>query len=175
MVLFLYKWLLIFFLPVVFLRSPQTFSKPHAHPFYVSVVEINYNKTGAALEISCKLFAEDAEAVLEQQYKTSVDFGQPQQTKKIESLLNDYVEKHLSLLADKKLQRLRYIGFEREAESLYCYFEIDGIPAVKTIDLTNSLLYDFSDKQINIMHVMVNGVRKSYKLDYPKTEASFSF
>ena len=64
---------------------------------------------------------------------------------------------------------------EVEAESLYCYFEADGVPAVKTIDLHNSLLYDFTDQQINIMHVMVDGVRKSSKLEYPNTEASFAF
>jgi len=172
--LFYYKWLPVLFLPFFLITQP-TFSKSHAHPFYVGVVEINHNKTSAALEISCKLFAEDAEAALEQDYKTVIDLGQPQQTKKIDALLADYIPKHLALQADKKAQALHYIGYEREAESLYCYFEVTGIPSVKTLDLTNTLLYDFTDKQINIMHVMVDGVRKSFKLDYPKTEAAFSF
>lgn len=170
MVVWLYQWLLF-----SGLFSPATFSKAHAHPFYVSVVEVNHNSKDAALEISCKLFAEDAETVLEQQYKTTLDLSLPQQKTKIDGLLADYVQKHLSLQVDKKGQKLRYIGFEREAESLYCYFEIDGVAAVKTIDLHNSLLYDFTDKQINIMHVMVNGARQSFKLEYPNTEAAFRF
>jgi hypothetical protein len=169
------QWLLVFLVSLFAPAAHPTFSNAHAHPFYVGVVEVAHNKSAASLEISCKLFAEDAEAALEQQYKTSLDLSQPQQKAKIDGLLADYVPKHLALQADKKDVMLHYIGFEKEAESLYCYFEATAIPSVSTIDLRNSLLYDFTDKQINIMHVMVNGVRKSYKLDYPKTEASFSF
>ncbi len=163
------------FLLLSFWQPQASFSKPHVHPFYVSVVEMAYNKNNAALEISCKLFAEDMETALAQAYKTSIDFEQPQQKEKLDRLLADYVAKHLLVRADKKLRPLQYIGFERESESLYCYFEITGLPSVKTIDVTNSLLYDFTDKQINIIHAMVAGDRKSYKLDYPKTEANFSF
>jgi hypothetical protein len=175
MFLWLHHWLLLFFVSSFAPAAHPTFSKAHAHPFYVGVVEVNYNKSAASLEISCKLFAEDAEAVLEQQYKTSLDLSQPQQQSKIDGLLADYVPRHLELRADKKGAKLHYVGFEQEAESLYCYFEVTSVPSVSTIDLRNSLLYDFTDKQINIMHVMVNGVRKSYKLNYPKTDASFSF
>ena len=70
---------------------------------------------------------------------------------------------------------LRYIGFEKEKESAYAYFEVSGIASVKNISATNSLLHDFIDQQINIMHVTVGGKRQSTKLDYPETKASFSF
>src|SRR6476469_2461686 len=171
MLLWLFNWLLL--LPYFFTNA--TFSNAHKHPFYVSVVEVNHNQKDATLEISCKLFAEDAQTILEKNYKTTIDFEQPQQAKKIDGLLNDYVQKHLALRTDGKTQALKYIGFERDAESLYGYFEVTGVMAVKTMDLNNSLLYDFTDQQVNIMHVMVGGVRKSYKLDYPKTEADFNF
>lgn len=173
MVLSFSKWALLFLMPLLAFAAPQPFLK--THPFYVSVVEVNHNSQAAALEISCKLFAEDMEAVLEQQYKTPVDFGQAQQKEKTDELLIDYIKKHLSLIADNKTLQLHYIGFEQENESLYCHFEIPGVPAVKALELNNQLLYDFTDKQINIMHVMVNGVRKSHKLDYPATQASFRF
>lgn len=163
-------WLLL--LPLI---PGSTFSKPHVHPFYVSVVEVNHNAKEATLEISCKMFAEDVQSILQQDYKTTVDFGQAQQAKKIDGMLMDYIGKHLSLKADGKLEPLHYVGFEREAESLYGYFEVTGVPAIKTLDLTNSLLYDFSAQQINIMHVMAGGVRKSLKLDYPNTAAAFQF
>jgi hypothetical protein len=172
MVLLLHK-LALFLLP--FFPLAPTFSKPYVHPFYVSVVEVNHNKAAATLEISCKLFAEDAEAVLEQVYKTGVDLGAAAQKTTIDDWLSNYIQKHLSVTIDTKAQPLHYLGFEREAESLYCYFEVSGVPAVKTIDLANSLLYDFTNKQINIMHVMANGARKSYKLDYPQTKAVFNF
>ena len=172
MVLLLYNWVLFL---MSFSAVAPTFSKGHAHPFYVSVVEVAHNKEAGTLEISCKLFAEDMEAVLEQQHNTTVDLGQAQQKKELDRLLAGYIKKHLSLTADNRALELHYIGFEQEAESLYCYFEISGVAAVKTLGFHNNLLYDFTDKQINIMHVMVNGVRKSYKLDYPQTQAEFRF
>jgi hypothetical protein len=172
MALWLYNWL--FFLLPLHGAGP-TFSKPHTHPFYVGVVEVAHNKGTATLEISCKLFAEDVETTLEQTYKKGIDFGATQQKAAIDGLLTDYFSKNLALMADKKALSLHYLGFEQESESLYCYFEVSSIPAVKSILLRNSLLYDFTDKQINIMHVQVNGVRKSFKLDYPQTQATFEF
>jgi hypothetical protein len=113
--------------------------------------------------------------VLEKHYKSPVDFNDARQKEKLNGLLSEYIQKHLAVTADERAQRLRFVGFEQESESLYCYFEASGVPVVKTLRLTNSLLHDFTDKQINIMHVMVNGARKSYKLDYPATDALFSF
>ena len=43
------------------------------------------------------------------------------------------------------------------------------------MDVNNTLLHDFINEQINILHVTVNGNRKSTKLNYPDSKASFSF
>jgi len=43
------------------------------------------------------------------------------------------------------------------------------------LEITDSILQNFSDKQINIIHIVVNANRKSQKLDYPDKMASFSF
>jgi len=70
---------------------------------------------------------------------------------------------------------LSYIGFEKEKESAYCYFQVENIFSLKKIDIKNSILQDFTTDQINIIHVTVNGKRQSTKLDYPNTNARFSF
>ncbi len=189
MVSVLHKWMLLFLAPVLLsgtsalpfgkLRvnsvEDKSFSKRHNHPFYVSVVEVAHNKAAATLEISCKLFAEDLETVLERQYKTGVDFGQAGQKEAIDRMVARYIQQHLLLAADGKPLQLNYIGFEQESEALYGYFEASGVAAVKVLRVENNLLYDFTDKQINIMHVTVKGVRKSSKLDYPETQAAFAF
>ncbi len=145
------------------------------HPFYVSVTEINHNPKEQTLEISCKMFSEDLEDILKKNYKTPVDLTAPKQTAQNEKMIQDYIVKHLAIQANGKALKLNFIGFEKEAESIYCYFETDKITAVKKLDITDSILQDFSDKQINIIHVMMNNNRKSQKLDYPDKMASFSF
>lgn len=145
------------------------------HPFYVSVTEINHNAGEKSLEISCKFFAEDLEQILEKDYKTQLDISAPKDKALLDKDIPDYVGKRLSLTLDGKAATLKYIGFEKEKESAFAYFEVENVASVKTISATNSLLHDFIDQQINIMHVSVGGKRQSTKLDYPDTKASFSF
>jgi hypothetical protein len=71
--------------------------------------------------------------------------------------------------------KLSYIGFEKDKESAYCYFQVENVPSLKKLDVFDSLLHDFTADQINIIHVIVNGNRQSTKLDYPQKNASFNF
>ncbi len=171
MAILLFKWLLLFTMPFSFANAKPI--EKTAHPFYVSVVEIHHNNTDKALEISCRIFIDDMENVLKQNYKTPVDLSAAHAQN--DKLINDYVVKHLALVADGKKLNLSYVGYEKDSESVFCYFEVPQVAGVKNLKLTNSLLHDLTPDQINIMHITVGGTRKSYKLDYPKSEANFSF
>jgi len=145
------------------------------HPFYVSVTEINHNAKEKTLEVSCKIFVDDMEDALKKNYAVSVDLANEKQLAQNNRLIADYVVHHLSVTADGKSAKLQFVGFEKDKESVYCYFEVPNVATLKKIDLTNSLLQEMHQEQINIMHVVVNGARKSYKLDYPAKQASFKF
>jgi hypothetical protein len=176
MVLFLYKLMFLALLP--FLNTKTAVEKGPVnlpHPFYVSVTEINHNASTKSLEISCKFFAEDLEQILEKDYKTQLDITAAKDKAAFDKDIPDYVSKRLSLTVDGKPVALHYIGFEKDKESAYAYFEVENISSVKSINANNSLLHDFIDQQINIMHVVVGGKRQSTKLDYPETKAAFSF
>lgn len=179
-----YKWLHVSFVILwlqLVVAGTDDFSKfpPHGvsrqHPYYISVVEINHNAAEKTLEISCKIFTNDFEATLEKDYKTKVDLVNPGDKAAMDKLINDYIKNHLSFKVDNKPVSFSYVGFEKEDEAIYSYFQVSNIAAVKGIDVTNSILHDFSDQQINIIHCIVGGKRQSTKLDYPKTEASFRF
>jgi hypothetical protein len=145
------------------------------HPFYVSVTEINHNQKEKALEITCKIFTDDMEDVLKQNFKTVVDLSDQKQQAKNDKLITEYIRKNLNIAADQKAVQLNYVGYEKDSEAVFCFFEVVNISTVKALDVSNSILQDLTDKQINIMHVSVNGVRKSYKLDYPQKLAKFNF
>ncbi len=179
MVALLFQWLLFFALPIqgnfsmessVIEKNANVF-----HPFYVSVTEINHNAKDKTLEISCKIFADDMEEVLKKNNNKPVDLANAKQLNQNNQLVADYIQKRLAINVDGKNVKLSFIGFEKDKESVYCYFEVPNVPSLKKIDLSNSLLQDLNEEQINIMHMIVNGHRKSYKLDFPKKDASFSF
>ena len=166
-----YKWLVIPVLGIVLCSA----GLKDKHPFHVSVVEINHNAADKTLEISCKIFTDDFEKVLAKNYNTKVDLINPADKKAMDSVVKKYIFSHLSVSADGKLGNLIYVGFERAEEAVYSYVQIDNVPSVKKIDVTNKLMHDMFDDQVNIVHVVVNGNRKSTKLDYPSTATSISF
>jgi hypothetical protein len=155
--------------------SPELPVSKVLHPLHVSVVEVNHNAAEKTLEISCKLFTDDFETALAKIYKTKVDLINPTDVKAMDKLVSDYIITHLAIKADGKSIIFSYLGFERENDVVYGYLEVEKIPSVKKIEIINKLMYDMFTDQINMMHVIVGGNRKSYKLDYPKSQAEFLF
>ena len=145
------------------------------HPFHVSTTEINHNAGDKTLEISCKIFVDDFESCLSKQYHTKVDLSSASVKTAMDSLVKKYLITHLHISADSKPVTMNYLGFEKESEAANIYLEVENVASVKRVDIVDSILQDFYDDQINIVHVIVGGNRKSTKLDYPTKEASFNF
>lgn len=169
-----YKGLLI----LVFIFSGFSFSRDFSpvHPIFVSVTEINHNPQDKDLEIACKIFTDDLETVLAKATGAKIDLFHPKDTIVTGKQINDYISQHLVLKLDGKPVSLHFIGFERELDAVWSYFEVLNVPnAPKTVSIMNNLLYENFKQQINLMHVTVGGKRKSTKLDYPDADASFTW
>jgi len=164
-----YKWL---FLPLVCLLLA---GKPAPHPFHVSVIEVNHNATDKTLEISCKIFTDDFEKILAKNYKTKVDLINPVNKAAMDSLVKKYIFSHLVISANGKPVSFQYLGFENDKEAAYGYIEVENVPVLNKISISTNMMYDQFQDQVNIMHVIVNGNRKSTKLNFPDTEAEIVF
>lgn len=169
------KCLLFLFASFASPKAEDPLPKVAVHPFYVSVTEINQNAAEKSLEISCKFFADDFEQTLEKAYKTQLNISSDKDKASFDKIIPDYIAKHFALAVDGKPVKLNYVGYEKEKESVYCYFELTNTPTVKRIDLTSNLLYELTQEQINIIHITVNGKRQSSKLSYPDVKAAFQF
>lgn len=145
------------------------------HPFYISVTEINHNVKDKTLEISCKMFLDDFEKTLRDVTKTEVDLNNVKDKAKIDKLISDYLNSHLQLKVDGKQVSLQFVGFEKESEAAWCYLQVNNVPSVKQLEIKNTLLFEEFDSQISIMHVTVNGTRKSTRLNKPESTAKFEF
>ena len=168
MVSLLFKWLLIggfFFNPAA----------TATHPIFVSVTEIEHNAKDKTLEISCKIFTDDFEKTLRQHYKTHVDLLDPKIKPAMNGLITDYVQKHMQLKVDGKPVVLQFIGFEQQEEGIVSFYQVNNIASVKKIDVTDNILFDYKNEQMSIIHVIVNGNRKSTKLVNPEDKFSFVF
>ena len=104
-----------------------------------------------------------------------IGIGRSTYQKQMDGFVNDYIQKHLQFQLNGKAVQLGFVGYEQQSESIWTYLEIKNINTVQKINVVNSLLHDYTDKQINMMHVKVDENEQSFKLDYPDTEAAFSF
>ena len=145
------------------------------HPFYVSVTEISHNAKNQSIEISCRMFYDDLERELNKTNHSQIDIVKPKDKTEVNRLIADYIKKHLNIKADGKPLALSFVGYEIQEDGAWSYFEVKGISKVKQVNVHDDLLYTAHPEQINMMHVTVNGERKSTKLDNPDADASFSF
>jgi len=145
------------------------------HPFFVSTTDINYNSKDKELEISVRIFTDDFENTLRKYHTSKIDILHPANQEEMNGFVNDYIQKHLHLKVNGKAVQMNFVGYEQQSESIWSYFEVKNISNVQKIDIVNSLLHDYTSNQENMLHVRASNKDFSYKLDYPDTNASFSF
>lgn len=145
------------------------------HPFYLSVTDLKYNAKERALQGSVKIFTNDLEDALRKLENKPIDLINPKDTAAINKILFSYLQKHLSFKINGKPLSYTMLGFEHEQEAIWIYIESAKCPLPKKVEIENSLLYDFISSQSNIVHLEVNGKRKSLKADCPEKVLRFEF
>lgn len=143
------------------------------HPFFVSVIDVNHNAKDKNIEISVKIFVDDFEATLKKNYQRNIDLHKASNDVQVNKLIHNYIETKLQIVIDGKPQTMNYLGFDVQKESVWIFLEVNEIPHVKKINFNCNLLYDFEQKQMNIINAKANGVEKNYRLDYPKSSLEF--
>lgn len=157
------KNLWLFLLPVFLLFS---FTKAK-HPYHVGSVEINYNAKSRSFEVTGRFFLDDLENGLGKKYGGSFHFNDEKYKAKLNEALEKYCSEYFKLKADGKFLKVNYVGYEEDNESVNIFLESETVTSPKKIEAAVSFLYNLFDDQINIVHLIKNGQRKSEKLTYP--------
>lgn len=155
-----------FFLLFTFLLAFLVSAKP-IHPYHVGSVEINYNAKTKTFEISAKFFLDDLENSLNAKYNKTLHFGEEISKAGLDQALENYFAEYFKLKSNNRFLKINYLGFEEDKESVNVYLESEATEMPKKVETAVSLLYSFFDDQMNIVHIIVNGERKSSKLNYP--------
>src|SRR6187549_1491546 len=81
------------------------------HPVFVSVTEIEHNLSTRTLRVSCKVFIDDLETALRQNYSIKIDLADAKLKTAMNPLVDRYIKKHLSIIADERQVNLQFLGF----------------------------------------------------------------
>ena len=146
------------------------------HKYYVSVSEVNYVKEEQAVQIITRLYIDDFEAILKQRYDEKASLIN---TSEVSSLTMSYIKKYfkkkfvITINGEKKA--FNFIGKEFEDDMILCYIEVPNIESIKTIKIENSLLFDLTEDQQNMVHFDVNGKKKSFILRQGNDKGMLNF
>ncbi|MDH6251021.1 hypothetical protein M2347_000748 [Chryseobacterium sp. H1D6B] len=157
------KKLLLLLLPVLFLLS---FTKMK-HPYHVGSVEFNYNSKSKTFEVTGRFFLDDLENALSKKYGKPFHFNDEKYKAQLNEALKNYAAEYLKLKADNTFLKVNYVGYEEDNESVNIFLESEPLNAPKKVEAAVSFLYNLFDDQMNIVHIIVKGNRKSEKLVYP--------
>lgn len=137
------------------------------HPYHVGSIEFKYNIKTKTFEVSSKFFLDDLENALNEKYGKAVHFNDKNYKEQINALLKDYCAEYLKIKVNNQFIKLNYLGFEEDRASVDIYLETEPVENPKKVETAVSLLYNYFDDQMNIVHIIVDGLRKSSELSYP--------
>jgi hypothetical protein len=146
------------------------------HPIHLSVSEINYSEKDKALQITSRIFLDDLELSIQNELnEKDLDLLEPGKGRITEQLITEYVTKRLSIKLDGKIQKLNFLGFEREDPAVICYIEIESVKKFKTIEIKNEVIMETHNDQSNLVHVTYKGPVKSLRLIRDKSSDVLTF
>lgn len=145
-------------LAVVFvLSSAFTF-----HKFYVGVFQVNYAAEKKMLQITSRVFIDDLNNAMEKKYHKKTFVGTSKETQADIDLFKKYLSENFSIKVNGQSKTITYLSKEVEADDvLVCYSRITNVDKFKTLEISNTMLVDWSSEQQNITHISAFDTKKS--------------
>ena len=134
------------------------------HEYYVSVTTIEYIEDEESVQIISQIFIDDFEKVLQQRYDDGIILTTKDEPEILETYMNRYLSEKLIFNINGDDVKFNFLGRSYKDDIVYCYLEIENVPKIKFITVTNRILFDVFDSQQNILRVKAYGKNKSFLL-----------
>ena len=145
------------------------------HKFYFSLTEIKANTVKNSFTISSKLFTDDFEATLLKKLNKKIDLSNSVNDTNVQKVVFNYLVQNLKMELNLKPIKFQFIGYEIEGDVIWLYAESKlKEKEFKSLKIINSILYDFSTDQTNMIIFKWNENQYTNKLNFPAKEVFFS-
>jgi hypothetical protein len=141
-----------------------------SHPFYLAVIEAEYSSKSKELGVSIKVYPDDMEAALKKAFNKTVTFSDNNKDQN-NKLIEGYIKSHLGIKINGSQASYNYMGYESSNDAIFIYFSISPLKNVKSLEINTDMMYDYKDEQTNIVHIIIDGKRNSFKLNAPNKSA----
>lgn len=131
------------------------------HRFYTSIFQINYVPQKKMVQITTRIFIDDFNDALKNQYHKTTFLGTNKETQDDINLMKKYVSEKFKLTVNGKFETMNYLSNEKEDNILICYFKINDISKLKSLKIENTILTEVHSEQQNIIQFNNNGTKSS--------------
>jgi hypothetical protein len=145
------------------------------HKYYVSVTQINYIKEKQSVQITSRLFIDDFENVLKQNFDEDIVLVDETNPEMIDDYMARYLKTNIKLIINGKAVTFNFIGKEYEGDIVKCYLEIENVKSIESFQVTNRVLFDLEKNQQNIVKTKINSKNKSVILTFENPKALLKF
>ena len=149
--------------------------KDYNHPIYIAVAEIDYNSSDRFATMVCRTYSDDLELALSKHYHKTENFDRPEKIKELSSEMEGYIKNHVQLKINGKAMNFVFTNFKTEDNTVLMYFRINNINDIKKLEVTDTIFYELYENQIQLVHITVNGNRKSNRITNPESKIAFDF
>ncbi len=132
------------------------------HKFYVTTTSLRFVESNNSFQITSRLFIEDIESILVQSSIPDLKLAPDNDESVVDSLLTNYFEDNLIFTSVENEFKINFLGKEYKDDMMVCYFELKFDKLDENINIQNTLLFDFSEEQKNIIHYRNGNQRKSF-------------
>jgi hypothetical protein len=145
------------------------------HKFYISITQVNYVEKQHTIQITTRIFIDDLQKEINNISNTNIELASDREPKDISKIYNQYLNKHLQFIVNKKKTVYNYIGREYEKDLVIFYLEIENIDEINELEINNRVLYNSFNKQENIVKTNIYNKNKSFILTTRDQKALVKF
>ncbi|MFE3846572.1 DUF6702 family protein [Flavobacterium sp. LB3P45] len=131
------------------------------HKFYMAIYQVNYAPEKKMLQITSRIFVDDLNKALEKKYNKKLNLGTEKEASEEVILLKKYLAENFSIKVNGQSKPMTFLSKELDGDVLVCYSNIKGVSKIYSLEISNSVLIDWSSEQQNITHITVLGTKNS--------------
>ena len=147
-----------------------------SHEFYVSTTSVDFILDKSEIQITSQFFVDDVENLIKFQNPNTTLAFEKRYSVKTNLILKDFIHKNFKISINKKMQEVKYLGYELRDDLLVVFYETKfSNSEIFNIEIFNSFLVNFIESQKNIVHLKFKNLKKSFLLTFLNKTLQYSF
>lgn len=145
------------------------------HKYYISVSNVTYSESAKSLQMITRFFIDDLEDVLNSRIETPVVLGDDATIQDLYPLIKSYLDKKLEVKINDQVSKINFLGAEYEGDQIALYIEIPTLKEPKEVSMKFNAFLELFEEQKNLVHLKINGERRTLLMDKNKGADTVKF